>query len=144
LDQLLWVIIPLSVAVAILRYRLYDIDRVISRTMSYVIVIVLLALVYALGVTGLTTLLDTDSPLVVAGSTLAVAALFNPVRRRIQDVIDRRFNRARYDAQNVMDRFAGTLRDRLDVNELSVGWRDVVTETMEPTAVSVWIREDHT
>lgn len=59
-------------------------------------------------------------------------------------MIDRRFNRARYDAQNVMVRFAGTLRDRLDVNELSRGWRDVVTETMEPTAVSVWIREDHT
>jgi hypothetical protein len=136
--------IPISVALAVLKYRLFEIDRIISRTVTYLLVVGLLGGLYFASVTTVTRLLQAESALAVAISTLAVAALFNPVRRRIQDVIDRRFNRARYDAQNVMDRFAGTLRDRLDVNELSRGWRDVVTETMEPTAVSVWIREDHT
>jgi hypothetical protein len=136
--------IPISVALAVLKYRLFEIDRIISRTVTYLLVVGLLGGLYFASVTTVTRLLQAESALAVAISTLAVAALFNPVRRRIQNIIDRRFNRARYDAQNVMDRFAGTLRDRLDVNELSVGWRDVVTETMEPTAVSVWIREDHT
>jgi hypothetical protein len=140
LDQLLWVIFPLSVAVAILRYRLYEIDRVISRTVSYVIVIVLLALVYGLAVTGLTTLLDTDSPLVVAGSTLAVAALFNPLRRRVQRWVDHRFNRTKYDSELVVARFTGSLRDEVDPDRVTDGWVSVVNETMHPASAGVWVR----
>ena len=141
LDQILWLIVPVSVAVAILRYRLYDIDRVISRTVSYAIVIVLLALVYALGVTGLTTLLDTDSPLVVAGSTLVVAALFNPMRRRVQVWVDKRFNRSRYNSQRVIDDFSGSLQDRVDEDDLVDGWVDVVSKTMHPATAGVWVRD---
>jgi hypothetical protein len=133
--------IPVSIAIAVLKYRLYEIDRIISRTVSYLVVAALLGGVYVGSVALVTILLPAESALAVAISTLAVAALFNPVRRRVQAGIDRRFNRARYDTQQVMDRFATTLRDRLDVTELSLGWREVVTETMEPSAVSVWIRE---
>lgn len=133
--------IPISVAISVLKYRLYEIDRIISRTATYVLVVALLGAVYFGSVALVTTMVDTESGLAVAVSTLAVAALFNPVRRRIQRWIDRRFNRARYDAQEVMDAFAASLRDRLDANELSLGWRDVVTETIQPSAVSVWIRE---
>jgi hypothetical protein len=141
LEDLMWLIVPVSVALAILRYRLYDIDRVISRTVSYVIVIGLLAFVYALGVTGLTTLLDTDSPLVVAGSTLAVAALFNPLRRRVQRWVDHRFNRTRYDAERVMAGFTGSLRDEVDPDSVVAGWVSVVNKTMHPASSGVWVRE---
>jgi hypothetical protein len=141
LDQLLWLIIPVSVAVAILRYRLYDIDRVISRTVSYVIVIGLLVLIYALAVTGLTTLLDTDSSLVVAGSTLAVAALFNPLRRRVQSGVDHRFNRTRYDAELVVAGFTGSLRDEVDPERVTDGLVSVVKETMHPASAGIWVRK---
>jgi hypothetical protein len=134
--------IPIAATLAILRYRLYEVDRLISRTVSYAIVIGLLALVYALGVTGLTTLLDTDSPLVVAGSTLAVAALFNPLRRRVQSGVDLRFNRSRYDAEMVVSGFTGTLRDEVDPDRVVGGWVSVVNETMKPTASGVWVRGD--
>jgi hypothetical protein len=80
--------------------------------------------------------------LAVAGSTLAVAALFNPVRKRIQDWVDRRFSRSRYDAQKVIDRFAGSLQDRVDSEGLVNGWVGVVSETMQPTSVSVWVRDN--
>jgi hypothetical protein len=132
--------IPVAAGVAILRYRLYEIDRVISRTVSYVIVIVLLALVYGLAVTGLTTLLDTDSPLVVAGSTLAVAALFNPLRRRVQRWVDHRFNRTKYDSELVVARFTGSLRDEVDPDRVTDGWVSVVNETMHPASAGVWVR----
>jgi hypothetical protein len=133
--------IPVAATLAILRYRLYDIDRIISRTVSYAIVIGLLALVYALGVTGLTTLLDTDSPLVVAASTLAAAALFNPLRRWVQRRVDHRFNRSRYDAERVMASFTGSLRDQVDPDQVLEGWVSVVNETMKPAAAGVWVRE---
>jgi hypothetical protein len=136
------VAIPVAATLAILRYRLYDIDRIISRTVTYAIVIVLLALVYALGVTGLTTLLDTDSPLVVAGSTLAVAALFNPLRRRVQRGVDHRFNRTRYDAEQVVARFTGSLRDEVDPDKVTDGWVLVVNDTMHPASFGVWVRGD--
>jgi hypothetical protein len=132
--------IPVAATLAILRYRLYDIDRIISRTVSYAIVIGLLALVYALGVTGLTTLLDTDSPLVVAASTLAAAALFNPLRRWVQRRVDHRFNRSRYDAERVMASFTGSLRDQVDPDQVLEGWVSVVNETMKPATAGVWVR----
>jgi hypothetical protein len=133
--------IPIAATLAILRYRLYDIDRIISRTVSYAIVIGLLAMVYALGVTGLTSLLDTDSPLVVAASTLAAAALFNPLRRRVQGGVDHRFNRSRYDAERVMDGFSGSLRDEVDPDQVVTGWLSVVKETMHPSSAGIWVRE---
>lgn len=132
----LWV----AIAVAIVRYRLFEIDRIVSRTVTYLVVVVLLGGVFVGVVTLVTSLLPAESDLAVAASTLAVAALFNPVRRRVQVSIDRRFNRARYDVQKVIDSFAGSLRDRLDPGEVSDGWRDVVAATMQPSAISVWIR----
>jgi hypothetical protein len=132
--------IPVAVTMAITRHRLYEIDRIISRTVSYAIVIGLLALVYALGLTGLSTLLDTDSPLAVAGSTLAAAALFNPLRRRVQRIVDHRFNRSRYDAERVMTTFSGSLRDEVDPDRVVDGWMSVVIETMKPATAGFWVR----
>jgi hypothetical protein len=134
--------IPIAATLAVLRYRLYEIDRIISRTVTYAIVIALLGAVYGLGVTGLTTLLDTDSPLAVAGSTLAAAALFNPLRRRVQRGVDHRFNRTRYDAEQVMAGFTGSLRDEVDPESVVDGWVSVVNETMHPSATGVWVRSE--
>jgi len=132
---------PIAIGLAVLRYRLYEIDRIISRTVSYAVVVGLLGLVFFGVVTLLTSLLPAESDLVVAGSTLAVAALFNPVRRRVHAWVDRRFNRSRYDAQKVMDDFAGSLRDRVDPDGVVEGWVGAVSETMQPTTVAVWVRE---
>jgi hypothetical protein len=148
-NQLIWWVvslavaaIPISILFAVLRYRLYDIDRILSRTVSYEIVIGLLGPVYALGLTALTAVLDAESPLAVAGSTLAVAALFAPLRRRVQAGVERRFNRSRYDAQLVMDQFSSSLRQDLDPGTVVEGWVGVVSETMHPTSISVWVRND--
>ena len=142
--DLLWgmavLAVPVAIGLSVLRYRLYEIDRIVSRTVTYLLVVGLLGLVFFGVVTLITSFLPAESDLAVAASTLAVAALFNPVRRRVQVWIDRRFNRARYDAQKVMDAFAESLRDRVDAAELSDGWRDVVAETMQPSAAAVWIR----
>lgn len=118
--------------------RLYDLDRVVSRTVTYTSVIGLLALVVALVAT--VTATQFEDPLVVAATTLTVAALFNPLRKRIQRLVDRRFNRSRYDIQRVMDRFAGSLRDQVDADGVVDGWMGVVSETMQPEAVGVWVR----
>jgi hypothetical protein len=140
----LWTLVPLSVlasiALAILRYRLYDIDRIISRTVSYALVVALLALLALALVALLTPFLPSDDPLVVAVATLAAAALFNPLRLRIQRVVDRRFNRTRYVSERVIDDFAGSLRDRVDPDGVVDGWVGVVEETMQPAAVGVWVR----
>ncbi len=133
--------LPVSIGVAVLRYRLYDIDRIVSRTVSYTVVVLLLAAVYVGAVTWLTTLLPDQSELVVAATTLVVATLFNPIRRRVQGWVDRRFNRSRYNTQRVMDGFAGSLRDQVDAAEVVDGWVGVVTETMQPASVAVWTRE---
>jgi hypothetical protein len=134
--------IPIAILFAVLRYRLYDIDRILSRTVSYVVIIGLLAGVYVLGLTAMTNFLPSDSSLSVAASTLAVAALFNPLRRRVQAWVERRFNRSRYDAQQVMDEFSGSLRQDVDPETVVGGWVDVVSETMHPTSISVWVRND--
>jgi hypothetical protein len=132
--------IPVTIGIAITRYRLYEIDRIISRTVGYVIVIVLLGAVYFAAIAASTAILPSDSPLAVAASTLAVAALFNPLRRRVQSWVDRRFNRSRYDAEHVMDQFAGTLRDEVDQDRIVDGWVGIVTRTMAPTGVGLWVR----
>lgn len=133
--------IPAVIGIAILRYRLYEIDRIVSRTISYALVLGLLAAVFFGVVTAVGSLFQSESDLAIAASTLAVAALFNPIRKRVQGWVDRRFNRSRYDAQKVIDRFAGSLRDRVDSDEVVKGWVGVVSETMQPTSVAVWVRE---
>ncbi len=134
--------IPLAIILAVLRYRLYDVDRILSRTISYVVVLGILTSVYLLGLTAMTSFLPSDSSLAIATSTLAVAALFNPVRRRVQAWVERRFNRARYDAQRGIDGFSGSLREDLDPDTVVRGWIGVVSETMEPASISVWVRND--
>jgi hypothetical protein len=133
-------VLPLAIGAAILRYRLYDLDRIISRTLAYGLLTVLLGGGYAGVVLGLGQLLGRDSSLVVAGATLAVAALFQPARRRIQQLVDRRFNRRRYDAARTIDAFAGRLRQQVDLDGLTAELVAVVDQTMQPTRVSLWLR----
>lgn len=137
---LVMVLFPGSFGVAVLRYRLYEIDRIVSRTVSYAVVAGLLATVFFGVVTLLSSLLPAESDLAIAGSTLAVAALFNPVRRQVQGSVDRRFNRSHHDAQRVMDSFAGSLRDEVDTDQIIEGWTDVVAATMQPEALGIWVR----
>jgi hypothetical protein len=134
------VALPASMGVAILRYRLYEIDRLVSRTLSYAILTGLLVGVYFSVVTLATRALPLSSPVAVAASTLAAAALFNPLRNRIQHVVDRRFNRARYDAEEVVDAFTRTLRDAIELDTVSGRLADVVERTVRPAHVSLWIR----
>jgi hypothetical protein len=130
---------PVSMGVAILKYRLYEIDRIISRTVAYAIVTGLLVGVYA-GLVTLTTQVFAFSGTVgVAASTLAAAALFNPLRRRVQHLVDRRFNRARYDADQTAAAFAARLKDAPDLDSVRDDLASVVRQTLEPTHVSMWI-----
>jgi hypothetical protein len=134
------VAIPVTIGVAVLRYRLYDIDRIISRTVSYALVVALLVLLVLGLVSVFALFLPSDDPLVVAVSTLVVFALFAPARRRVQTLVDRRFHRSRYDAVRVVDTFAGSLRDQVDPEGLVDGWVGVVSETMQPESVGVWVK----
>jgi hypothetical protein len=132
---------PVAVAVAVLRYRLYDLDRVISRTLTYGLLTVLLGLGYAAVVLGLGRLVGEESSLAVAAATLAVAAAFQPARRRVQAVVDRRFNRRRYDAARTVDGFAARLRDQVDLDALHGELLAVVDQTVQPTRASLWLRQ---
>jgi hypothetical protein len=134
------IMFPVSFGVAVLKYRLYEIDRIISRTVSYALVASLLLAVFFGVVAVLTILVPAESDLAIAASTLAVAALFNPLRSRIQIRVDRQFNRARYDAEQVMDGFAGSLRDEVDDGRVVDGWMEVVSATMQPETIGVWVR----
>lgn len=138
------VTLPIAIVLAISRYRLYEIDRIVSRTLAYLLVVAVLVILFALGVVAIPNLvIGTGSapPLVVAASTLAVAALFNPIRRRALRWVDRRFNRSRYDAARVMSAFGETLRHQVDSNGLVEGWVSVVSDTMQPSSVGVWVRD---
>jgi hypothetical protein len=132
--------LPIALGAAVLRYRLYDLDRIISRTVAYGLLTVLLGGGYAAVVLGLGQLLGQDSSLVVAAATLAVAALFQPARRRIQAVVDRRFNRRRHDAAETIQAFSDRLRDQVDLDTLSAELLAVVEETMQPNQASLWLR----
>jgi hypothetical protein len=136
--------IPVATGIAILRYRLYDIDRLISRTLVYALLTALLGVVYAGVVLVLVQLsggIATKPPnWAVAAATLAAAALFQPARRRIQQAVDRRFNRGRYDAANTIEAFSTRLREQVDLDTLSTELLAVVDQTMEPTRVSLWLR----
>jgi len=131
---------PVAIGVAVLRYRLYEIDRIVSRTVTYAVVVALLAGVFFGIVTFLTSFLPAESDLAVAASTLAVAALFNPLRTRVQGWVDARFNRARYDGERVVSEFMGSMRHEVDIDAVVGGWIDVVDHTMQPSVVAVWVR----
>ena len=131
--------IPLSVGVAILKYRLYDIDRIISRTLAYAIVTGLLIGLYAGLVLLATRILSLHTPVAVAAATLAAAALFNPLRRRMQRAVDRRFNRARYDADQTVTAFAAQLKNAVDLDSVRDDLAKVVSRALEPAHLSVWI-----
>ena len=135
---------PVAAGIAVLRYRLYEIDRLINRTLVYGLLTTLLAGVYA----GLVLVLgrlfgdlgDRPPSWAVAGATLAVAALFQPARQRVQRLVDRRFNRARYDAARTVERFSARLRDQVDLDTLSAELLAVVDQTVQPTRASLWLR----
>jgi hypothetical protein len=133
-------LLPLATGAAILRYRLYDLDRILSRTLAYGLLTVLLGGGYAGIVLGLGQLLGRESSLVVAGATLAVAAAFQPARRRIQQAVDRRFNRRKYHAAQTIEAYSVRLRDQLDLDTLSAELLAVVDQTTEPTQISLWLR----
>jgi hypothetical protein len=133
--------IPVAVGLAVLRYRLYDIDRLITRALVYGALTVLLGLAYALGAVGAGQLLGRDrSSVAVAGVTLACAAAFQPARRRVQAAVDRRFNRRRYDAARTVEAFSARLRQQVDLEALTAELLVVVNRTMEPATVSLWLR----
>jgi hypothetical protein len=132
-------LVPVAIGIAVLRYRLYDIDRVISRTLAYAIITGLLAGVYAGLVLLANEVLGLSSPVAVAAATLAAAALFAPVRRRVQRLVDRRFNRARYDADTTTAAFAARLKDAVDLDAIRDDLASVVQAALEPAHVSVWL-----
>jgi hypothetical protein len=140
--------VPVAIGIAVLKYRLYDIDLILNRALVYGSLIVMLGTMYLGGVTATQALFQTFTgqdnlpQLAVVGSTLVIAALFNPVRRRIQSFIDRRFYRSKYDARKTLEGFSARLRDETNLVALNDGLVGVVRETMQPAHVSLWLRPD--
>jgi hypothetical protein len=139
------VVPPVAVANAMLKYRLYDIDLLINRTLVYVSLTAVLAIIYVVGVVGVGALVQGASgqernSLVVAASTLAVAGMFRSARSRIQDFIDRRFYRSKYDAQQTIADFSAKMREQIDLDSLTKEMAAVVRDTVQPTHVSLWLR----
>ena len=140
---LAYLALPVAIGIAVLRYRLYEIDRIISRTIGYAVVTVTLAVTFGGAILlfqALLAPLTGGDTLAVAASTLVAAALFQPLRRRVQTVVDRRFNRARYDAERTAAAFAAQLRDEVDLRNLSGDVLQVVAQTVAPAAVALWLR----
>ena len=131
---------PVAIAVAVLRYRLWDLDRLVSRTVTYALVTALLVVPYLLILPAVTRLAGDAGSLAVAGATLAAAALFAPLRRRVQERVDRRFNRRRYDAGRTVEAFAARLREQVDLDALAAELLAVVHQTMQPTQAWLWLQ----
>ncbi|MGY1699362.1 hypothetical protein [Geodermatophilus sp. SYSU D00766] len=143
LFEVTFTLFPVAVGVAVLRYRLYEIDRIVSRTVSYAVLTAGLLLLYVVAVTALRPLLAPlagTSELAVAVSTLTVAAAFRPARRRVQVAVDRRFDRTRYDGARAVDAYARRLRTEVDLRQVTEGLRDTVVTTVHPASVGVWLR----
>ena len=139
--------VPIAIGIAILRYRLYAIDRIVSRTISYAVISAVLVAVFAIVVVGLQAVLaqfTTADTVPVAASTLVVFALFQPLRRRVQATIDRRFYRARYDAERTQAALAARLRNNVDLESLANEVRSVVDATIAPKSVGLWLRPSPT
>ena len=135
--------VGVATMIAVLRYRLFEIDRVVSRTLAYALLTVLLVGIYVLAVSALTTITTSrtgDSPIAVAAATLLAAAAFQPARRRIQTAVDQRFNRARYDARRTVEHFASTLRQEVDIDDVRSQLVGTVDTVLSPSAVRVWVR----
>jgi hypothetical protein len=136
---------PISLAIAIVRHRLWDIDLVIRRTVQYSVVSVLLAGTYFGSITliqrSITAVTDTQSPIAIVLSTLLIAALFNPLRYRVQTIVDRRFYRQKYDAQQILAQFAQTARDEVELETLRIELVNVVQKTMQPAQITFWLRD---
>ena len=144
MDNFFWfglAALPVSMGVAIMRYRLYEIDRIIFRTLAYTVVTGLLVAAYADLVLLSTHVLALSSLVAVAASTLAAAAAFSPLRRRVQRIVDHRFNRARYYADVTVAAFAARLQDEVDLDSVRADLVGVVTRTLEPAHLSVWLGE---
>jgi hypothetical protein len=143
-NTLVYLTLPITIGIAILRYRLFDIDLIIRKTLQYALLTGLLALVYFDSVVILQSLVENltgeQSPLVIVLSTLAIAALFNPLRNRVQDFIDRRFYRKKYDAEQALSQFSVTARDEVKMDKLTSALLSVVVETMQPEHVSLWLQ----
>ncbi len=133
--------LPVSIGIAVLRYRLYDLGRLVSRTVSYAVLSALLLGGYVAMVSGASRVVPAESSLAVAASTLAAAALFQPLRVRVQRVVDSRFNRARYDAEHTVAAFTRTLRDEVDLDAVRLDLLRVVEGAVQPAAVGLWLRE---
>jgi hypothetical protein len=139
--------LPAVIGIAVLRWRLYEIDRIVSRTLAYGLLTVLLGGIYLGAVTALTALtapVTGDSPVAVAVATLLAAAAFGPARRRIQAGVDRRFNRSRYDAQRTIERFSARMRDQVDLDEVADELHTVSAEALHPAAALLWLRPKET
>jgi hypothetical protein len=137
-------LLPVAIGIAVLRYRLYEIDRLISRSIGWGVLTVILGAVFVGLVLGLQTVLAPftgSNELAVAGSTLLVFSLFQPLRRRVQGLVDKRFNRSRYDAQRALDAYSARLRDEVDLDTLQGSLLTIVEATLEPTTASLWLRE---
>ena len=131
----------LAIGIAVLRYRLYEIDRLISRTISYSLLVGVLGGTFFGIVALLALFVPSDDPWVVAVATLAVFASFNPLRSILQSAVDRRFNRSQFDAERVVDQFARALRDSVESSEVIEAWTGVVSSTLQPSTVGVWVRD---
>jgi hypothetical protein len=148
IGTLTFLLLPLSMGIAILRFRLWEIDLIIRRTLIYtalsiILVLIYVGLVFIFGALLRNILGQQQNPLVIVASTLVVAALFQPLRHGIQRVIDRRFYRRKYDAAKTVEAFSATLRNEVDLNQLRQHLITVVQDTMQPSHVSLWLREPH-